>query len=98
MDGKGSLTFANGDRFVGDFTNGEANGRGALTWRNGDSYTGYVAHGKPNGDGIQTLKNGVQIIGTFANGRATSDVDVLDPENRPITGVNKYKFAWITEY
>ena len=42
----GSLAYKNGDRFEGEFRDGEENGRGIYTHANGKSISGYWADGK----------------------------------------------------
>jgi len=36
----GSIMFENGDKYIGDFKNGELNGSGTYYYRNGDIYKG----------------------------------------------------------
>ena len=39
-NGQGTLTFANGDVYVGKNKGGQANGQGILTYASGDVYAG----------------------------------------------------------
>ena len=50
-NGRGSLTFANGDEYVGEFRNGKQNGQGAYTSAKGEKYVGEFKDGKRNGQG-----------------------------------------------
>ena len=38
QSGKGSMTFPDGDSYVGDWDSGNMNGWGAFYWNNGNSY------------------------------------------------------------
>jgi hypothetical protein len=44
-DGIGELTFLNGHRFKGEFSNGDANGKGVFFYKNGDSLAGIWKRG-----------------------------------------------------
>ena len=40
MNGHGTKTWANGDKYIGDWIYGKMNGHGTKTWTNGNKYTG----------------------------------------------------------
>ena len=40
MNGKGDLTFTNGNRYVGEWRDSKINGYGEFYWENGDVYKG----------------------------------------------------------
>ncbi len=40
FDGKGTLTFSNGNVYTGKFKNGKYDGYGEFVWANGNSYKG----------------------------------------------------------
>jgi len=46
-DGKGTVTFANGEKYVGEFKMGLPNGKGAYTFTNGEKYVGEFIDGIP---------------------------------------------------
>ena len=48
-DGEGVLTFANGDKYDGEFIDDEFEGQGVFTWANGDKYEGQFKNGKAEG-------------------------------------------------
>jgi hypothetical protein len=67
---KGFYTYANGDRYEGDFVDGKQNGKGIYTWGSGDRYEGDVIIGKPNGYGTLYSSNGNIIHrGQWSDGR-----------------------------
>jgi hypothetical protein len=74
-NGRGTLTLANGDKYVGEFKGNRANGRGALTYANGDKYVGEFKDNFPNGQGTYTRVNGAKYVGEFKddkfNGQGT---------------------------
>ncbi len=57
-NGRGKLTWANGDVYEGDFKNDKRNGRGKETYDNGDFYEGEFKNGKVHGRGKETYANG----------------------------------------
>jgi hypothetical protein len=59
----GSITFANGDKYVGEFRDGKANGQGTATYANSDKYVGEFRDDKPRGQGEFTFLNGNKWIG-----------------------------------
>lgn len=46
--GNGVLTFANGDKYEGNFENNEIHGKGKYTWTTGDVFEGNFKDGKMN--------------------------------------------------
>ena len=77
----GTLTFADGTKYVGEFKDNKSNGQGTLTFANGDKYVGEFKDYKSNGQGAFTWANGAKYVGewrdnkrigqgtlTFANG------------------------------
>lgn len=74
-----TLTFSNGDVYVGDIVDGKAHGQGTYTKSSGEIYTGDFADGHPNGKGIETFPNGDRFEGHF--------------ENNDANGRGKYIFA-----
>ena len=47
-----TITFANGDTYDGEASQGQPNGTGTYTWASGGKYIGSFAGGKRNGQGI----------------------------------------------
>lgn len=50
-NGKGKLTYTNGDEYQGDFENGQKHGYGCYTWENQDSYSGEWKNDLKDGEG-----------------------------------------------
>ena len=51
FNGQGAASWANGDRYEGDWRNDKRHGRGIRTWANGGRYKGEYRNDKPNGQG-----------------------------------------------
>jgi hypothetical protein len=66
--GLGTSTFANGDKYVGEFK-GDYNGQGTYTFTSGSKYVGEFKDGKYNGQGTEYAANGSIINqGIWADG------------------------------
>ena len=60
-------TYGNGDKYIGEFLNGEFHGKGLYTYANGDKYEGEFSNGKFTGKGTFTCSNGKQFTGIIEN-------------------------------
>ena len=58
MDGQGTLTGSNGERYVGEFKDGKANGQGTFTLTNGDEIHGGIHGWKSQWPGHQNFSDG----------------------------------------
>ena len=58
FNGQGADTFPNGDKYVGDYKDGQFNGQGTLTLADGRVLLGEWSEGKANGRIIQYSANG----------------------------------------
>jgi hypothetical protein len=65
MNGLNELTLPSGDRFVGNFLDGQFEGRGVLTYSGGDAYDGEFSKGDKKGSGVFTRANGDRYAGEF---------------------------------
>jgi hypothetical protein len=65
----GTLTFPNGDQYVGEFKNEKHHGQGTFTTVNGDKYDGEFKDGNQNGQGTLTFANGIKYVGEFKNNK-----------------------------
>ena len=68
INGEGTLTWAGGDQYIGEFKDGKQHGQGTLTWADGDQYVGDFVNGKRTGQGTYTDVNGNQYIGEWKDG------------------------------
>ena len=67
-NGKGTMTYANGDKYEGEFKHGEPNGKGKMTYANGNTYEGEFQNGTRHGRGTLTYDKGGKYEGEFQNG------------------------------
>lgn len=65
--GLGVRTYANGDKYVGEFSWNHPYD-GTYTWANGDKYTGPFDGNSPNGKGVKTFADGGKYEGDFEAG------------------------------
>ena len=69
LNGRGTLTYDNGDRYEGDFVDAKRVGHGTYTHANGDRYEGDFREDQRTGRGSFTYHNGGRYEGEFVNGR-----------------------------
>ncbi len=62
------VTFANGDKYAGEFKDGKKHGQGTYTYASGDKYVGEYKDGKANGQGTYTYANGEKYVGEWKDG------------------------------
>ena len=71
----GTYTFASGDKYVGEYRDGNQNGQGTYTFANGDKYVGEYKNGLRNGHFTVNYENGNKYVGEFRddkkNGQGT---------------------------
>lgn len=67
-EGKGDFTLFSGDRYKGDFRDGELV-RGTVTYANGYRYEGEFHDGKLHGRGTMVEADGTRFEGEFRNGK-----------------------------
>jgi hypothetical protein len=56
-NGKGTYAYSNGDKYVGQWKEGQMNGTGSYEFKNGDRYTGDFHVNKRDGTGIYVWAN-----------------------------------------
>ncbi len=67
-NGVATLSYANGDKYVGEIDGLCRDGEGTLTCKNGDIYTGSWKNDKPHGNGTYTYAVGDTYRGEIKNG------------------------------
>ena len=65
----GTLTYANGAKYVGEFKDDKQDGQGTYTLANGNKYVGEHKDDKYNGQGTFTFANGNKYVGEFKDGK-----------------------------
>ena len=64
---KGIYYWNNGDKYEGDFKNGQPNGKGIYYFHNGNRYEGDHRGWKREGKGIYYFNNGDRSMGDYLN-------------------------------
>jgi len=65
---QGNETYPNGERYVGEYLNGQRGGLGTYRFAKGNKYVGEYKDGQPNGQGTLTFANGDKYVGGFKDG------------------------------
>jgi tetratricopeptide (TPR) repeat protein len=68
-EGRGVMTYDNGDRYEGIFKAGLPEGRGVMTYDNGDRYEGIFKAGLPEGRGVKIYHDGRRYEGNWKDGQ-----------------------------
>jgi len=67
LNGEGIYLFPNGDKYDGEFKNGEITGDGVYTYPDRSQYTGEFANGVRHGQGTLKIVDGITYTGQWAN-------------------------------
>lgn len=68
VNGRGSIIFYDGSRYVGQFKEGELHGQGTITFPDGSKYSGEFWNGEINGQGAMAFSNDSEYVGEFKDG------------------------------
>lgn len=68
MEGRGTFSWDDGRKYVGDYKNDLKHGQGTFSWPDGSCYKGQWVEGKQHGEGIY-LKDGKSRKGIWENGK-----------------------------
>ncbi len=69
LQGQGTETHANGDKYVGEFKDGKRHGQGTYTFADGRQYVGQWQNNKYHGQGTETDAHGDKYVGEFKDGK-----------------------------
>jgi serine/threonine protein kinase len=69
VDGRVTVVFPSGDRYDGDYRQGQFEGCGTYTYSDFGTYSGQLRQSKSNGLGLLAFKNGDRYIGEFQDGK-----------------------------
>ena len=68
----GTYTFANGEKYVGEYLDSKHHGQGTYTWPSGEKHVGEYRNGKMHGPGTHTWPDGERHVGEFRDGKAVA--------------------------
>jgi hypothetical protein len=81
-EGQGTVTYPNGNKYIGEFKNSEINGQGTLHYADGSKYIGEFKNSEFNGQGTLYYANGDYCTGKFNNDKCLGKTVKLDPDKR----------------
>jgi len=70
-NGTGTMTWPNGDQYVGGWKDTKTHGVGTMIWSDGTKYVGDWKNGKEDGIGTMTRSDNTKYVGDWKNGIAT---------------------------
>ena len=65
VNGQGTYTTPDGDKYVGEFKDAKRHGQGTYTWADGHKYVGEFKDGKYHGQGTYTWADGRKYVGEW---------------------------------
>ncbi len=74
--GRGTLTSASGDKYVGEWKNDKKHGHGTYEYSSGEKYKGEWEQGKKHGRGTRTWASGAKYVGEWKNGKPWTQEDI----------------------
>ncbi|WP_404661568.1 MBL fold metallo-hydrolase [Haloimpatiens myeolchijeotgali] len=101
MNGYGSRSLKNGDKYIGYWKNGLFNGKGTLKYKNGDEYIGSFISGQKQGQGKYKWTNGEYYKGHWLKDKIEGTGTYIFKNgdnyeghwsNNKMNGTGKYKF------
>lgn len=69
ISGEGSMSSADGDKYIGSFRDGVPDGWGYFRYADGSQYEGDIVHGEPQGQGTRIEASGTRYDGSWRHGK-----------------------------
>ena len=67
-EGRGKYTYPLGEKYEGEWKNGEYHGQGTFTLPDGEKYEGEWKNGEYHGQGTETWSDGQKYVGKWKDG------------------------------
>lgn len=83
----GTVTWAGGEKYVGEFKDGNVHGRGTFTRANGEKYVGEFKDGAQNGQGTYIYVDGHKYVGEFKGGKKHGEGILTSPDGKRWEGI-----------
>ena len=84
--GQGTLTFADGSAYSGEWIDGKESGQGTMTYPGGGTYIGEWKDGKQNGQGTWKFSSGITATGEWKDGNLNGQGTMTWPHGDTYTG------------
>jgi hypothetical protein len=83
-DGKGTYYYySSGEKYIGEWKDGERNGKGITSFSNGNEYIGEWKNGKKNGEGTNKFSDGKLIKEIWSDGTLVRSKEIsLDNKDK----------------
>ena len=85
----GTYNFPSGNKYVGEFKDGELSGQGTFTWADGANYDGGWKDSKKTGQGTQVYSNGDKYGGEWKDGRRNGQGTLISAASTVKEGIWK---------
>ena len=87
--GQGTITYSNGNKYVGEFLKGKFHGQGTYSYANGDKYDGEWKNYKKHGQGTFIDANGNKYVGEWKKGNMHGQGTITTADGTVIKGIFK---------
>ncbi len=85
----GTYTFADGNKYIGEFRDDNFNGQGTFTFASGGKYVGEWRDDKYHGQGTLTTANGNKYVGEFRDDKPHGQGTFTFADGRVLEGIFK---------
>ena len=85
-DGQGTMTYADGDKYVGEWLNDKRTGQGTYTFASGNKYVGEFLNDKRHGYGLEIKTDGTEYLGEWENNVIIRQISINNPRNECFYG------------
>lgn len=85
--GFGTLIFANGNKYVGQWNKSRKEGEGKVLFTSGETYSGQFIANRFHGYGIYQFKNGNRYEGYWKDGKQHGEGSLFKPDEATVVGI-----------